>query len=189
MNLFVLVLGLAALHAFPGFLALTAPTSFGTSLRKFSRNVPVGMILMAVGTGWFFWNLYSSDLTDFKALRPFLYGAVILVGVGNCLFVQDYIAVRGAAVVALLACDKILDWQRWHITAGFNPQSWLQPKNLLALWCYLVIVLAIWLIHAPWRLRDGLDWASKTPARLGQLGGCLVGFGAMLALVGVVWLR
>ena len=189
MKLLFIVLVLAVAHALPGLLALTSPASFGASLRKFARNVPVGFILMTLGTGWFFWNLYSSDLTDFMALRPFLYGAVILVGAGNCLFVQDYIAVRGAAVMALLACDKILDWQRWHVTAGFNPQGWLQPKNLIVLWCYAVIVLAIWLIHSPRRLRDGLDWAAGTPARLRQVGGSLLGFGALLALLGVVWLR
>ena len=172
-----------------GFLALTSPASFGASLRKFARNVPVGLGLMIAGTGWFFWNLFSSDLTDFMALRPFLYGAVILVGAGNCLFVQDYIAVRGAGVVALLMCDKILDWQRWYVSAGFNPQSWLQPKNLVVWWCYLVIVLAIWLIHSPWRVRDGLDWAAGTPARLRQVGSGLLSFGVLLAIVAVLWLR
>src|SRR5262245_57946473 len=110
MKLFFVALSLAAAHALPGVLALASPANFGASLRKFARNVPLGMVLMLIGTGWFFYNLYSSDLTDFAALRPFLYAAVILVGIGNCLFVQDYIAVRGAAVVALLVCDKILDW-------------------------------------------------------------------------------
>lgn len=189
MKLFIVALLLAAAHALPGLFALASPASFGTALRKFARNIPVGMVLMLVGTGWFFYNLYSSDLTDFAALRPFLYGAVVLVGIGNCFFVQDYIAVRGAAVVALLTCDKILDWQRWHKTAGFDPQSWFQPKNLIVLWCYLVIILTIWVIHSPFRLRDFFSWIAATPARTKQVGTALLGFGAALATVSALWLR
>ena len=189
MKLFVVALLLAAAHALPGLVAYASPASFGASLRRFARNIPIGVGLMLVGTAWFFYNLYRSDLTDFAAIRPFLYGAVILLGIANCLYVQDYIAVRGAAVVALLLCDKILDWQRWHTTQGFDPQSVLQPKNLIALWCYLLIVLAIWLVHAPYRLRDWLDWASATPGRLQRVGGGLMGMGAALAVVAGVWLR
>lgn len=144
---------------------------------------------MLIGTGWFFYNLYTSDLTDFAALRPFLYAAVVLVGIGNCLFVQDYIAVRGAAVVALLTCDKVLDWQRWYVTSGFDPHSWLQPKNIIALWCYFIVLLSIWVIHSPFRLRDFLNWVAETPARLKCVGSGFLGFGVALALVAAVWLR
>lgn len=189
MNLFVVALLLAAGHALLGARALMSPASFGGSLRRFARNVPVGVVLMLLGTAWFLYNLWSSDLTDFAALRPFLYGAVALVGVGNCLFVQDYIAVRGASVVALLACDRILDLQRWHKTAGFDPDGWLQPKNLVVLWCYVVVVLAIWLVHSPFRLRDALDWVAATPARLRQVGSGFAGFGLLLAGVAFLWLR
>jgi len=189
MKLFVVALLLAAAHALLGLLALASPVRFGSALRKFARNVPVGIVLMLIGTGWFFYNLYSSDLTDFAALRPFLYGAVILVGLGNCLFVQDYIAVRGAAVVTLLACDKILDWQRWHVTAGFDPHSWLQPKNVIALWCYLIIIAAIWVVHSPFRLRDAFDWAAQNSARLKRVGSGLLGFGAVLVVVASLWLH
>ncbi len=189
MNLFVVALLLAAGHALPGLMALLSPATFGGGLRRFARNVPVGIGLMVLGTAWFFYNLYSSDLTDFVALRPFLYAAVVLVGAGNCLFVQDYIAVRAAAVVALLACDRILDIQRWHVSAGFDPHGWGQPKNLVALWCYLVVVLAIWFIHSPFRLRDGLDWMAATPARLQRVGAGLLGFGGVLAVVAAIWLR
>ena len=47
MKLFVVALVLAAVHALPGLLALASPASFGASLRRFARNVPVGMVLMA----------------------------------------------------------------------------------------------------------------------------------------------
>lgn len=189
MKLFVVALLLAAVHALPGLFALLSPGRFGASLRQFARNVPVGIVLMLGSAGWFWYNLYNSDLTDFAAIRPYLYGAVILVGVGNCFFVQDYIAVRGAAVLALLLCDKLLDWQRWHVTAGVDPQSWLQPKNVIALWCYFVVIVAIWLVHSPYRLRDWLAWASSTVARTKQVGGGLVGFGAVLTAVALLWLR
>ena len=189
MNLFVVALLLAAGHALLGGMALASPASFGGSLRRFARNVPAGVVLMLAGTAWFLYNLWSSDLTDFAALRPFLYAAVALVGVGNCLFVQDYIAVRGVSVVALLACDRILDLQRWHKSAGFDPNGWLQPKNLVVLWCYVVVVVAIWFVHSPFRLRDALDWVVATPSRLRQVGGASVGFAVLLAAIAVTWLR
>lgn len=189
MKLFVVALLLAAAHALPGLLALTSPAGFGASVRRFSRNIPVGIVLMLIGTGWFFYNLYSSDLSDFAAIRPFLYAAVVLVGLGNCFFVQDYLAVRASAVVALLLVDRILDWQRWHVTAGFDPHSWLQPKNIIVLWCYGVVILALWLIHSPFRLRDAMEWIATTPARIKGVGGGLLAFGGLLLGVGALWLR
>jgi hypothetical protein len=180
MTLSHVCLALGALHLVAGLLAVTRPARCTPALRALPRNVPLGVGLMLAGTAWFFWNLYSSDLTDFQEFRPFIYAGTILLGVGCCFFVQDYLAVRGAAVVALLGCDRILDIQRWH-DSGL--------KNVVTVWCYAVIVAGIWFCGSPWRVRDGIAWATASESRLRQLGGVCAGFGALLALLGVTALR
>lgn len=180
MNLSQISLALGAAHLVAGLLVLLRPGPVGAALKRFPRQVFPGVVLMLGGTAWFLWNLYSSNLSDFAEWRPIMYAGFSLLGVGCCFFVQDYLAVRGAAVVALLACDQILDVQRnsdsgWHV--------------VLALWCYAVIVLAVWWVGSPWRVRDLAAWLVAAPKRLTAAGLGLVGFGALVAGLGLTAFR
>ena len=155
-----------------GLLALLKPGLVGAALQRFPRQVFPGVVLMLGGTAWFLWNLYTSNLTDFAEWRPIMYAGFSLLGIGCCFFVQDYLSVRGAAVVALLACDRILDIQR-NADSGW--------RVVLALWCYLVIVLSVWWVGSPWRVRDLAGWLTGAPKRMTGAGLILSAFGALVA--------
>jgi hypothetical protein len=180
MNLSQWSLLLGALQVLAGLLAFLSPGPFGRSLRRFPRQVVPGIVLMLAGTAWFVWNLYSSNLTDFQEWRPIMYAGFTLLGVGCCFFVQDYLSVRGACVVALLVCDRVLE-------AGRSCDSdW---RALTATWCYLVICLSVWWVGSPWRVRDLADWLTAVPGRLPRAGLGFTALGATLIGLGVSVLR
>lgn len=180
MNLFQISLSLGLAHVAAGLLALLRPGPAAAALQKFPRKVAPGVVLMLAGTAWFVWNLYSSNLSDFAEWRPVMYAGSVLLGVGCCFFVQDYLAVRGACVVALLACDRILDVQRVH------DSGW---RALLAAWCYAVIVMAVWWVQAPWRVRDLAGWLVAAPPRLRRTGTGLAAFGLLVVVLAFTQFR
>lgn len=176
-QIFLLVGGL---HAGVGLWMTWAPANAGAVLKAFPRRVAPGVMLMLAGTAWFVWNLLRSDVTDFKEWQPLLVGGFSLLGVGCCIFVQDYLSIRGGAVVALLACDYFLDVRR----PSDNPWS-----VILSVWCYLVIVCSVWWVGSPWRVRDLTAWLAAVPSRVASSGFGVALFGVAMILLGVAVIR
>jgi hypothetical protein len=77
--------------------------------RKFPRNLPAGIFLMLLGTAWFLWIVNSEPIADFSVFKPYMMAAFAAVGIGSCIFVQDFLAVRGLAVVLLLLGKLMVD--------------------------------------------------------------------------------
>jgi len=92
---------------------LVQPAQFAAAARKFPRSLPVGYFFMALGAAWFIWNVHGESLADFEPLKPYLYTLFVAVGLGACLFVQDFLAVRGLAVVLMLLAKLMVDSERW----------------------------------------------------------------------------
>src|ERR1700733_8569721 len=87
----VLGLGLGA----PQVYGLMNPKAFAAGVRKFPRSLPWGIALMLLGTGWFLFYLNQESISDFAAYKPLLVAGFAAVGIGSCIYVQDYLAVRG----------------------------------------------------------------------------------------------
>src|SRR6266404_7197046 len=104
------VLGLGM--GLPQIYGLFKPTAFGAALRKFPRSIPWGYALMLLGTAWFLWNLSQEAISDFASYKNVLFAAFAAIGLGTCMFVQDFLAVRGLAVVLLLVVKLMLDTGR-----------------------------------------------------------------------------
>src|SRR5258706_12813216 len=107
----LLGLGLAA----PQVYGLANPTAFAAAVRKFSRHIPTGIFLMLLGTAWFLWNVWQEPIADFAKFKPLMMVGFAAVGVGTCIFVQDFIAVRGLAVVFLLLAKMMADTWSPHL--------------------------------------------------------------------------
>jgi hypothetical protein len=173
-----LVLGSGCLlaHLWP----LLSPGTCAAWLRRFHRNTAVGVVLVLLGTAWFEWNLITTDISDFSEFRtPLLVGFVVL-GIGCCFFVRDFLSIRGLAIVACLAADVVLDSQRWH------PSPF---KNVVTVWAYVWVVAGMWLAVAPWRARDWLAWCTAQESRLRALGLAGVAWGALVAVLGLTAYR
>src|SRR5712671_2678692 len=105
----ILGLGMALPHIY----ALAKPAAFAAGVRKFPRSLPWGVALMLLGTAWFLWYLNQESISDFAAYKPLLLAGFAAVGLASCIYVQDFLAVRGLAVVLLLLGKLMVDTARW----------------------------------------------------------------------------
>jgi hypothetical protein len=176
-NLAVLLgLGLAL----PQIYGLTNPTAFAAGVRRFPRSLPWGIALMLLGTGWFVLYLNGESIADFKVYKPLLLGGFAAVGVATCVYVQDFLAVRGLAVVFMLLAKLMVDTARWAGT------EW---REVISIWAYLLAVAGMWFTIYPWHMRDFLNWATANEKRV-RVGSALrLAFGLFVAALGVTVFR
>ena len=85
------LLGLAM--GLPQIYGILKPAAFAAAVRRFPRSLPWGYSLMLLGTAWFVWNLSQESISDFAAWKTPLLGAFAAIGIGTCVFVQDFLAV------------------------------------------------------------------------------------------------
>src|SRR5712672_2675161 len=142
----------------PQVYALTKPAQFTTAARRLPRNVPVGVALMLLGTAWFLWIVNAEPIADFSAYKSVMMFAFAAVGLLACIFVQDFLAVRGLAVVLLLLGKLMVDTGRPHLSKS----PWVL---LFQAWAYLFVIAGIWFTVSPWRLRDLLEWGTANDKR------------------------
>jgi hypothetical protein len=143
----------------------------------FPRSKAIGYVLVLAATGWFLWNVRGETLADFTKFKPFLLAGFGLVGVLTCIYVTDYLAARGLAVLLLLGAKLMVDTARHHVS------DWRWVVSGLA---YVWVVAGIWWTISPWRLRNSLAWLQSTSGRLrvGAMATLVLGVG--LILLGVV---
>ncbi|MBN2507086.1 MAG: hypothetical protein JXQ71_10360 [Verrucomicrobia bacterium] len=172
----LLGVGVAALNGW----GLWKPASFARAARGFPRSVPVGVALMVVATLWFLHYLGQEEVSDFTSFKPGLYALFAGVGLGACLFVQDFLPVRALAVLMLLMGKHMVDTARWEDTA------W---RLVIVTWAYVWVLAGMWLTISPWRYRDFLEWNVASGARLRMLCGVRVAFGIGVVVLGLTAYR
>src|SRR5208283_4228342 len=153
--------------------------AFAAAVRKFPRSLPWGYALMLLGTVWFLWNLNQESIADFASYKNVLLAAFAGVGLSACFFVQDFLAVRGLAIVLLLLAKLMVDTGR--------PALPLTPWVLVfQTWAYALVVAGIWFTVSPWRLRDLLNWGTANEKRIKVGCGLRLAFGLFVAALGVM---
>jgi hypothetical protein len=155
---------------------LLKPSEFAAAARKFPRCLPAGYILTLAGTAWFILYVNRESLADFESLKPYLFTLFIGVGVGTCFFVQDFLAVRGLAVIMLLLGKVMVDTERWALT------EW---RLVIAVWAYVMVIAGMWFTISPWRLRDLLYWATADEKRIRVGSAVRAAFGAFVLVLGL----
>jgi len=182
MTLSLLSILLGAGLAVPQVYALTHPARFNAAARRLPRHLPAGIALMLAGTAWFLWIVHQEPIADFSAYKPVMLAAFAAVGVLTCVFVQDFLAVRGLAVLLLLLGKVMVDTGRPHL--GASP--WVL---VIQVWAYILILAGIGFTITPWKFRDCLDWATATEARTRRLSALRLGFAAALVILGLTVFR
>jgi hypothetical protein len=182
MKLSILSLLLGAAVAAPQVYGLAKPAAFATTMRKFPRHVPLGIVMMLLGTAWFVWNVNIEPIADFARFKPHMMILFTAIGIGTCIFVQDYLAARGFAVLLLLIAKLMVDTGRPHL--GETP--WVL---LIQSWAYVLVVAGIWFTLAPWRLRDLIAWNTASERRIRV--GCSVrlAFALLVMVLGLTTFR
>jgi hypothetical protein len=164
----------------PNAYGVARPAALAAAARRFPRHTGVGTALMLAATGWFILNVSHESLSDFARLKEYFFILFAAVGIGSCIFVRDFLAVRGVAVVALLLAKLMVDAARWVDT------EW---RLVIVVWAYLLVVAGMWFTISPWRLRDLLEWANATEQRTRRLSGARLAFGLLVILLGLTVYR
>jgi hypothetical protein len=182
MKLSILSILLGAGMSVPQIYGLTKPAQFAAAARKFPRNLPAGIALMLLATAGFVWNVNNEPIADFSAYKPAMMFGFAAVGVLSCVFVQDFLAVRGLAVMMLLLAKLMVDTGRPHL--GQSP--WVL---VIQIWAYFLVVAGIWFTITPWKLRDVLNWATANESRIIAGSSIRLAFAVFVMLLGVTAFR
>jgi hypothetical protein len=176
-KLSILAICMGLLVALVNLVGLLAPAPVTAFARKFPRNTAIGYVLMAIGTIWFLYNVSIESLADFESMKKFLFGLFIAIALGTCIFVKDFLAVRGLAIVMLLLGKLMVDSARWV------DSEW---RLVMVVWAYVLILAGMWLTVSPWRLRDAIDFDTANPKRLRMFSTARLAFGVFVAILGFV---
>lgn len=176
MNLSTLSVVLGLIIAIPQIFGLLKPSEFAAKARKFPRSVMAGYFLMGIGTLWFLRNLNAESISDFASYKKLMLFAFGSIGVLTCVYVKDFLAVRGLAVILLLTGKLMLDTARW------NESEW---RLLIAAWAYVWIVVGMWFTVSPWRLRDIVHWSTASEKRIKIGSGFRLVFGIIVVFLGL----
>lgn len=155
-----------------GGLFLANPAGLEAKVRAFPRSQTAAYVLCGLGGAWFLYKISQLGEADFGNYSQYLmlfFGAVL---VGSFLWVRDFLAVRGAAILALLIANELLQ-------AAFAHYE--QPQRLFLVGLvYLWIVIAIYMGTVPYRMRDWIDWLYRKPGRMRALTLAQLGYGILL---------
>ncbi len=162
--------------ALPHAHGLMNPEGYKKALRAFPRSLPWGYALVALGTLWFLRNLSEERISDFEPYKKLMLAGFAGIAVATCLFVKDFLAARGLAIVLLLLAKTTVDSARWIES---------DLRLVLVTWAYLWIVAGIWITISPWRLRDWFDWITATPSRVKTSSAAGLVFGLFVAALGL----
>ena len=166
----------------PQVYALTKPEQFTATARKLPRNLPVGIALMLLGTAWFLWIVNQEPIADFSAYKPIMMVAFAAVGLLTCIFVQDFLAVRGLAVVLLLLGKLMVDTGRPHL----GQSSFVL---VIQVWAYVLIIAGMWFTITPWKFRDLIEFATANENRIRIGSAVRLAFALFIVALGLTVFR
>lgn len=180
MKLSTLAVLLGSVFSLPQIYGLLNPGGFAKAARKFPRSEPWGFALMLASTAWFLNNLNNESISDFASYKTYMLIGFGLIGVLTCVYVRDFLAVRGLAVFLLLAAWFTLNTARW----ADSPY-----RVVLQVWAYIWVIMGMWLTISPWRLRDYLNWFTANEKRI-RLGSLLrLAFGLFVVVLGLFFFK
>jgi hypothetical protein len=64
--------------------------------RDFPRNDNAGYVTILAAMVWFLLILKSESMSDFERYRMHFNGFILITGIGACIYLKDFLAVRGA---------------------------------------------------------------------------------------------
>lgn len=158
-----------------GMLLLLNHSGWVAALRAFPRSRSAAYVFFSAGAAWFLHAIWNLSPADFGEYRVWLFAGFVIVAALSFRCVPDFLAVRGACVLVLMAAMPLLD-------AAY--MEYEKPQRLfMVTFVYVALSAAIWLGAQPWRLRDFFTWLFARPARMRGLGGALAAYGLLLSIV------
>ena len=152
-----------------GLILLTLGISLKSSNAKirngilsFPRSVKCSIWFVGLSTVWFLWRhvafLSEADFGNYKLLIGTL---ALGVAVLSFVFVSDFLAVRGLAMLILLWAREVLDAAFLHETTS---------RLFLVAVVYFLIVGALYFGAWPYKIRNLLEWMNIRVSRFNFAG-------------------
>lgn len=172
MSLFFATLLSGILLGCAGGALLSGHSLIISALKGFPRSPVATAVLFGGASVWFLFRVWNLSVADFGEYRTALFMGFFAVSALSFLYVPDFLAVRGAAGLILLAASPLLD-------SAY--MDWDHPQRLLLV-CgvYLGIAISLVLGAQPYRMRDFLEWLCRRPARPKLFGWALLSYGLVL---------
>jgi hypothetical protein len=146
---------------------------FQRALHAFPRSESATILLFGAASLWFLSLVYHLSPADFGDYRVPLLALFSVIAVGAYFVTRDFLAVRGLAILLLLASRPLLD------------AAFLQPPQsrlfLVAFVYFIMIPAGLFLGALPYLLRDFLNWLAQKPLRPRALGATFFLYGLLLA--------
>jgi len=181
----VLGIWLVACH----LIMLLKPEPVQKFLRTFHRQHPLGVVLLAIGMGWF-WLLVaepgsgilhslSMSLGEFDNAKPVLKLAIPIVLVAVAVYVKEFLSVRALGLLALMVAAPLLE-------AAFQKDP--TSRLLVPIFAYAILIAGLFWVGMPYTFRDAVAWTTAKPSRwrLVSLAGLVYGL-VVLVCSFTVW--
>lgn len=153
------------------------PRAATVALRAFPRHEVAGWILLGAATLWFAGLLGSIDLMEYTPHRSKMVLGVLVLGGLSAYFMREFLAVRSLGALLLLGAQVMLD-------AAFLRDE--GSRLVITVTAYGYVVAGMFLVGAPYMLRDFLGWLTGEERRLKWAGWLGVGFGGLLLVLAAV---
>ena len=176
MSLFAITLTAAGFLLALGAVLLWSGAPIERAAKGFPRSTVAAVVFFGGGALWFLRQLSELGPADFGDYKQILIIVFAAAGLGAFFVAKDFLAVRGVAVLALLAARPTLD-----ASMVYTPPP--ESRVLLNGFVYVAIVLAIWLGAAPYHARDIIVWLFARRGRARALGTVCAVYGIVLAVL------
>jgi hypothetical protein len=145
-----------------GTLLLKPLPRIKSSLLNFPRSKKCSFLFIGIATSWFLWRhvvfLSEADFGNYKLLI----GSVALgTAILSFIYVPDFLAVRGLAMVLLLWAREVLD-------SAFLKDS--LSRLFLVTIIYVIIVLSIYFGTWPYKMHEFISWLNRKSGRILLVG-------------------
>ena len=144
----------------------------------FPRNALAGWILCAVGWVWTAYECHTIGIDVFdKFLKAFpmeLPILAVVLTVLTCWRMPNLLPIRGVRAILMLFPAEMFPVIRlcntpWRLT--------------LVVFAYVCIVLGMYGMFYPWRIRQALAWLAAKPVRIRAAGAILAAIGALFVIL------
>lgn len=166
--------------AIPQVWQIARPNEWRRWSTAFPRSQVLGWVLVLGATAWFLRHVHTETLADFSRFKPYLLALFGTIGVLTCVYVNDFLAARGFALMLMLVAKLMVDTARWH------ESEWRWIVSALA---YVWVFFGMWFTISPWRLRDFLEWHNRTDQRIRICALARLALAALLVVLGLTAYR
>jgi hypothetical protein len=176
MSLFAATLLAALVLLLLGLALLWSGPVVERTLKAFPRSPLAAIVFFGGSAAWFIYLLSQLGPADFGDYRNILMLVFAVVGIAAFFVSRDFLAVRGVAILILLAARPILDASLVYYPPP-GTRIWLNG------FVYLCIALAIYFGSLPYQARDVFLWLFERRARARVLGALCTAYGIGLAVL------